>query len=47
MQLFKMTSTSAIELFEKNDFKVIKTWLTDNSRPERDDRGVNIIVKKS
>ena len=41
------TEDTAIELFEKNDFKVIKTWLTDDSRPERDDRWVNILVKKT
>lgn len=41
------TEATAIELFEKNDFKVIKTWLTDDSRPERDDRWVNILVKKT
>lgn len=42
-----LTEDTAIELFEKNGFKVLKTWLTDDSRPERDDRWVNIIVKKT
>ena len=41
-----LTESSAIELFEKNGFETIKTWLTDDSRPERDDRWVNILVKK-
>lgn len=41
-----LTESSAIELFEKNGFEIIKTWLTDDSRPERDDRWVNILVKK-
>ena len=41
-----LTESTAIVLFEKNSFKVLKTWLTDDSRPERDDRWVNILVKK-
>lgn len=41
-----LTEEVAIELFEKSGFKVIKTWLTYDSRPERDDRWVNILVKK-
>lgn len=42
-----LTETSAIELFEKNNFKVMKTWLTDDSRPERDEKWVNILVRKN
>lgn len=41
-----LTETTAVELFEKNNFKVLKTWLTDDSRPERDEKWVNILVKK-
>lgn len=40
------TENSARELFEKNDFKVLKTWITEDSRPERDEKWVNILVKK-
>ena len=40
------TEATAIELFEKNGFKVIKTWLTEDSRPEREEIWVNILVKK-
>lgn len=40
------TETTAEELFEKNDFKILKTWLTNDSRPERDNQWVNILVKK-
>lgn len=42
-----LTEETAIELFEKSGFKVIKTWLTDDSRPERNEKWVNILVKKS
>ena len=38
------TEATAIELFEKNDFKVIKTWITEDSRPERDEKWVNILA---
>lgn len=40
------TEISARELFERNSFEVIKTWQTLDSRPERDDKWVNILVKK-
>lgn len=42
-----LTEETAIELFEKTNFKVIKTWITNDSRPERqDEKWVNILVKK-
>lgn len=40
------TETAASELFEKNGFKVIKTWQTLDSRPERDEKWTNIMVRK-
>ena len=37
-----LTESSAIELFEKMDFRIIKTWITSDSRKGREDphRGV-------
>lgn len=41
-----LTESSAIELFEKMDFKIIKTWITSDSRKGREDeKWVNILVK--
>lgn len=41
-----LTEITATELFENNEFKVLKTWLTDDSRPKREEKWVNILVKK-
>lgn len=41
-----LTESAAVKLFTKTCFEVIKTWLTDDSRPERDEKWVNILVKK-
>ncbi len=41
-----LTEVTARELFEKNDFKVIKTWKTQDARPDRDEKWINILVKK-
>jgi SAM-dependent methyltransferase len=41
------TETTAKEIFERNDFKVIKTWQTQDSRPERDETWVNILARNS
>ncbi|WP_406533611.1 class I SAM-dependent methyltransferase [Methanobrevibacter sp.] len=41
-----LTEDTAIDLFEKTGFEVIKTWLTNDSRPERKDRWTNILVRK-
>lgn len=42
-----LTQDSAIEVFEKSDFKVIKTWLTNDSRLDRrDEKWTNILVRK-
>ena len=41
-----LTETEAREIFEKNDFKVLKTWITEDSRPERDEKWTNILVRK-
>lgn len=41
------TEDSAIELFERNDFEVLKNWITNDSRPERyDEKWVNVLVRK-
>lgn len=32
-----LTESVAIEIFEKNDFKVIETWITHDARPSRED----------
>ena len=41
-----LTESSAIELFEKMDFRIIKTWITSDSRKGREDeKWVNILVK--
>ena len=40
------TENTAIELFENAGFEIIKTWLTNDSRPERQhEKWVNILVK--
>ena len=40
------TEDTAINLFENAGFKIIKTWLTNDARPERhDEKWVNILVK--
>lgn len=42
-----LTEDTAIELFEKNDFNVIETWITNDARPTREDeRWVNILINK-
>ena len=41
-----LTEITTREIFEKNDFKVLKTWKTHDSRLERDDEWINILVKK-
>ena len=42
-----LTESTAQELFEKNGFEIIETWLTNDARPGRDDeRWVNILVQK-
>ena len=39
--------TTAVELFEKLDFEVIKTWISSDGRKGREDeKWVNILVKK-
>ena len=42
-----LTEDTAKGIFAEAGFEIIKTWLTDDSRPERDDRWVNILVKKA
>ena len=41
-----MTENTAIELFEKTGFEVIETWITTDSRPERNEKWTNILVRK-
>lgn len=41
-----LTENAARDLFEKNDFKVLKTWQTEDSRPERNEKWTNILVRK-
>ena len=42
-----LTETTAQKLFEKNDFEVIKTWITHDGRKGREsERWVNILAKK-
>lgn len=42
-----LTETTVIELFEKTDFKILKTWITHDARKGREDeKWINIIVKK-
>ena len=41
------TEDTAKHLFENAGFEIIKTWLTNDARPERhDEKWVNILVKK-
>ena len=41
------TEDTAIKMFENAEFEIIKTWLTNDARPERqDEKWVNILVKK-
>ncbi|MDO5815837.1 MAG: class I SAM-dependent methyltransferase [Methanobrevibacter sp.] len=41
-----LTESAAIELFEKNDFKVIETWITNDARPDREtEKWTNILLK--
>ena len=41
------TEKTATELFEKNGFEVLKTWITSDSRKGREDeKWVNILVSK-
>ena len=43
-----LTELEAIKLFEKLDFKVIKTWITNDSRKGREsEKWTNILVIKS
>lgn len=42
-----LTESAATEIFEENEFQVIETWLTHDSRIDRkDERWTNILVKK-
>jgi SAM-dependent methyltransferase len=41
-----LTENTAREIFEKNDFEVLKTWQTQDARPERNEKWVNILVRK-
>lgn len=42
-----LTEGTAIELFEKNGFNVIETWITSDSRKGREnEKWLNILVKK-
>ena len=42
-----LTESAAIEIFENNGFDIIETWLTHDSRLNREDeRWTNILVKK-
>ena len=42
-----LTEATAAEIFEKNDFDVIETWITSDSRKGREDeKWTNILVKK-
>ena len=41
-----LTESTAIKIFEKNEFKVIETWITHDARPSREDeRWTNILLK--
>ena len=41
-----LTESAAIEIFEKNYFKVIETWITHDARPGREDeRWTNILLR--
>lgn len=41
-----LTENTAIEIFEKNEFEVIETWITHDARPGREDeRWTNILIK--
>ena len=41
-----LTESAAIKIFEKNEFKVIETWITHDARPSREDeRWTNILLK--
>ena len=40
-----LTESAAIDIFEKNEFKVIETWITHDARPGREDeRWTNILL---
>ena len=40
-----LTENTAIEIFEKNEFEVIETWITHDARPGREDeKWTNILV---
>lgn len=42
-----LTEDTAVELFEKNDFNVLETWITNDTRKEREhEKWVNILLKK-
>ena len=42
-----MRYSKYIDLFEKNAFEIIKTWLTNDARPGREnERWVNILARK-
>lgn len=42
-----LTEKTAVEIFKKNEFNVIETWITNDSRPDRqDEKWMNILVKK-
>lgn len=42
-----LTEETARDLFEKNAFEIIKTWLTNDARPGREnERWVNILARK-
>ena len=41
-----LTESAAIEIFEKNEFNVIETWITSDSRKGREDeKWTNILVR--
>lgn len=42
-----LTEITAINLFEKTNFEIIKTWITSDSRKSREnEKWINILVKK-
>lgn len=43
-----LTESTATEIFKRNDYNVIETWITSDSRKDREDeKWTNILVKKS
>ena len=42
-----LTEDTSVEIFQKCNFDIIKTWVSDDARPDRqDEKWVNILVKK-